>query len=243
VNIETLGVLHKKHLMAVPFNFSTRDSSGQINFVNLDEDELFEKVVLGGQGGTCWQVNRLFYRLLGELGYDVTLMAASTAEGRTSYGIDIEHMFIRAALGDDEWLVDVGYPGPSYLQPLLVSDVVQTQFGCRYRLADRGDGQFDLERCGQAGRWSGVYTFRLLARRWEDWRELENRARQHPAPPPTLKASIQNALYGRALENGQVVLKGRRYLMVRDGQESVRTIIDNNEHKELVAAILSGEVH
>jgi amide synthase len=229
--------------MTVPFNFSTRDSSGQINFVNLDEDELFEKVVVEGQGGTCWQSNRLFYRLLGELGYDVTLMAASTVEGRTSYGIEIEHMFIRAALDGDEWLVDVGYPGPSYLQPLLVSDAVQTQYGCQYRLADKGDGQFDLERCGQTGRWSGIYTFRLLARQWEDWSELEHRARQYPAPPPTPKSKIQNALYGRAFENGQVVLKGRRYLTVRDGQETVRTIVDNNEHGELVAAILSGNLH
>lgn len=240
VDIETLRTLHKRHLMAIPYTIAAQDFTDGINLIDFDEDAVFETAVVEGRGGTCFQLNRLFFRLLGALGYDVSLMAASTAEGMENFGTEIEHMFIRVALDGDEWLVDVGYPGPSYLEPLLVSDAVQTQYGCQYRLVEKGDGEFALQRRGRVSRWSVVYTFRLLARRWEDWKALEDRARENPAPPP--EGDMQGVLYGRAFENGQAVLKGRRHLTVRDGRERVRTVVDDTEHRELVAAIASGDL-
>jgi amide synthase len=133
--------------------------------------------------------------------------------------------------------VDVGYPGPSYIEPLLVSDTVQTQYGCQYRLVDR-ESKIALQRRGAVGRWSVAYTFTMKSRQWSDWRELEDRcreilsdARQHDSP---------EIRCGRAFENGQVVLKGRRYLTVRDGREQARTIIDDGEQQMLITRILSG---
>ncbi|WP_329491267.1 arylamine N-acetyltransferase [Kitasatospora sp. NBC_01246] len=240
VDIETLRTLHKRHLMAIPYNIAAQDFTDGINLVDLDEDAVFETAVVEGRGGTCFQLNRLFFRLLGTLGYEVSLMAASTAEGRENFGTEIEHMFVRVALDGAEWLVDVGYPGPSYLEPLLVTDAVQTQYGCQYRLVDRGDGETALQRRGRVTRWSVVYTFKLLPRRWSDWKALEDRARENPAPPP--EGDMQGVLYGRAFEDGQAVLKGRRHLTVRDGRERVRTVVDDDEHRVLVDTIVSGDL-
>ncbi|MHC5907685.1 arylamine N-acetyltransferase family protein [Streptomyces sp. S6] len=238
VAIETLRRLQKRHLMAIPYSIETVEvSTDGVQLVELDEDAMFRTVVLEGRGGTCFQLNRLFFRLLGELGYDVTLLAASTAEGWENFGTEVEHMFIRVALDGAEWLVDAGYPGPSYLEPLLVTDAVQTQYGSQFRLVDRGDGRYALQRRARAGRWGVVYTFRLQERRWDDWRDVEAGLRaMAPAPDGDAQGG---GLYGRTFDNGQVVLKGRRYLTVRDGRERARTVVDDDEHRALVTRILS----
>jgi amide synthase len=180
---------------------------------------------------------RLFFRLLRELGYDVTLMAGYTAEGRENFGVDVEHMFSRVALDGDEWLVDVGYPGPSYIEPLLISGTVQTQYGCQYRLVDH-EPEITLQRRGAVSRWSVPYTFTMKSRQWSDWKELEDRLREILSD--TGRNDGQEILFGRTFENGQVVMKGRRYLTVRDGREQVRTIMDDGEHRVLISSILSG---
>ncbi|WP_172381464.1 arylamine N-acetyltransferase [Streptomyces sp. MNP-20] len=264
VDAATLRRLHKSHLMAIPYNGAAQDLRDGIRLVDLDEDALFETSVVDGHGGTCFQLARLFHRLLGELGYDVTLMAASTAEGRENFGLDVEHMFSRVALDGEEWLVDVGYPGPNYIEPLRITGTVQTQYGCQYRLVENASG-FALQRRGRVSRWSVVYTFTTKPRQWSDWKELEEHLNREyaataaaaPEACPIARGTDRifgeieaatgahdglDVLCGRAFDDGQVVLKGRRCLTVRGGREEVRTIKDDDEHRDLVFRILSGEL-
>ncbi len=237
VDIATLRKLHKRHLMAIPYNGAVQNFSGPLRFVDPDESAMFETSIAGGQGGTCFELNRLFFRLLGQLGYDVTLMASSTAEGRETFGTDVEHMFFRVSLDGGEWLVDVGYPGPSYLEPVLICDTVQTQYGCQYRLVDHESG-FALQRRGVVSRWSVVYTFAMRPRQWSDWKQVEDRFREILSGAG--RHDDQQILCSRAFANGQAILKGRRYLTVRDGREEVRTVLDDGEHQVLASRILSG---
>ena len=236
VGIETLRKLHKSHLMSIPYNGDAGNLSDG-HLVDVDENAIFETSIVNGHGGTCLELNRLFLRLLHELGYDVTPMGGITVEGWEIFGVDVEHMFGRVALDGNEWLVDVGYPGPSYIEPLLVSDTVQTQYGCQYRLVDR-ESKITLQRRGAVGRWSVAYTFTMKSRQWSDWRELEDRCREIVSD--IRWQDSHEIRCGRTFENGQVVLKGRRYLTVRDGREQVRTIIDDGEQQMLISRILSG---
>ncbi len=266
VDAETLRRLHKGHLMALPYNGAAQDLADGIVLVDLDEDAVFDAAVAQGRGGTCFQLARLFNRLLRELGYDVALMAASTAEGRENIGLDVEHMFNRVALDGEVWAVDVGYPGPSFIEPLRLTEGVQSQYGCQYRFVAR-DGGHALQRRGRVSRWSVVYHFTMAERTWEDWRELEahlNERYAGSAAPAddegdacpigrgtdrlfgeieaaTSGAGLLDVLIGRTLPDGQVVLKGKRYLTVRDGREEVRTITDDDEQRELITRVLSGQ--
>ncbi|TDU75521.1 amide synthase [Streptomyces sp. KS 21] len=237
VDIETLRKLHKSHLMAIPYNGTAYDVNDGVHLVDLDEDAMFETSILQGRGGTCYHLNRLFFRLLRELGYEVTLLAASTGEGWDNFAVKVEHMFIRVALDGDEWLVDVGYPGPSYIEPLLVSDAVQSQYGSQYRLVER-ESEIALQRRGAVTRWGVVYTFTMQSRQWSDWKELEDRLREILSDEN--RPDSREILCGRTFENGQVVMKKRRHLTVRDGREQVRTITDDAELRTLVSGILSG---
>ncbi|MEU9143434.1 arylamine N-acetyltransferase [Streptomyces sp. NPDC048349] len=237
VDLATLRKLHKSHLMALPYNSFAYDLGDGIDIVDLDEDAMFEKTIINGQGGACYHLNRMFFRLLRELGYDVTLIAGSTALGWDTFGIGVEHMFNRVSLDGDDWLVDVGYPGPSYMEPLRVCDAVQSQYGSQFRLVDNGS-DIALQRRGAVTRWSVVYTFTLKAREWDDWKELEDSFRGILSDPE--RHDDKEVLCGRTFENGQVVMKQRRYLTVRDGREQVRTIMDDEEHRALIDSIVSG---
>ena len=236
VDLATLRKLQKNHLMALPYNSLAYDLADGLDIVDLDDDAIFETSVVDGRGGACYHLNRLFHRLLKELGYDVTLMAGTTAEGRDNFGTDIEHMFNRVSLAGDEWLVDVGYPGPTYIEPLQVRDTVQSQYGSQFRLVEQQSG-IALQRRGAVTRWSVVYHFTMKARQWRDWKELEDNFREILANPG--RDDTQEILCGRAVENGQVFMRQRRYLTVHNGREQVRTITDDDEHRMLLSRILS----
>lgn len=239
VDLATLRRLQRRHLQAIPYNSAAYALVDGVHVVGLDEDAAFDRSIAAGQGGACYHLNRLFHRLLKELGYDVTLLAGSTAEGRDTFGTEVEHMFNRVRLDGADWLVDVGYPGPTYLEPLRVCDTVQSQYGSQFRLVERDSGLV-LQRRGAATRWGGVYTFTLTPRRWSDWKELEDRFRHMVADPG--RSDTQEILCGRAVGTGQVMLKQRRYLTVRDGREQVRTITDDDEHRALLSRVLSGDL-
>jgi amide synthase len=239
VDIATLRRLQRRHLMAIPYSSLAYDLADGPRVVDLDDDAVFATSVADGRGGACYHLNRLFHRLLRELGYDVTLVAGSTVEGRDAFGTDVEHMFNRVRIGDDEWLVDVGYPGPTYLEPLLVSGDVQTRCGSQFRLVPHGSGTA-LQRRGAATRWGVVYTFTPTPRAWHDWQELEDNFRKVLADAE--RTDTQEVLCGRAVEDGQVFLRQRRYLTVRQGRERVRTITDDDEHRMLLSRILSGDL-
>ncbi|SCG46362.1 arylamine N-acetyltransferase [Micromonospora halophytica] len=239
VSVDALRTLHKRHLMAIPYSSLAYGIGDGTDVVDLDEDAVFQRSVVDGRGGACYHLNRLFHRLLGELGYDVTLLAGSTAEGRAGLGTDIEHMFNRVTLGGDEWLVDVGYPGPTYVEPLRLCDTVQAQYGSQFRLVEQASG-FALQRRGVATRWGVVYTFTTKPRQFGDWKELEDNLREILSDPG--RDDTREVLCGRAVENGQVFLRQRRHLTVRNGREQVRTITDDAEHRMLLSRILSGDL-
>ncbi|WP_328348764.1 arylamine N-acetyltransferase [Micromonospora sp. NBC_00421] len=239
VDLETLRVLQKRHLMAIPYSSLAYDLDDGVVVVDLDDDAVFTRSIVDGRGGACYHLNRLFYRLLCELGYQATLLAGSTTEGRAAFGSDVEHMFARVALDGADWLVDVGYPGPTYVEPLRVCAPVQAQYGSRFRLVDQGPG-IALQRRGVATRWGTVYTFTMQPRQWSDWKEMESNFREILADPG--RDDTREVLCGRAVDDGQVFLRQRRYLTVRNGREQVRTITDDDEHRMLLSRILSGHL-
>jgi amide synthase len=242
-DLQTLVALHKRHMEAIPFSsvgsLAVPTCDGErVDLVGFDEDATFDAVVAAGGGGGCVQMTRLFLRLLRELGFDADLIAGTTAEGAQSYGVEVEHMLVLARVERASWLVDIGYAGPSFLEPLGLDAPgrEQMQYGCRYRLAEDGDGLL-VQRRPRLGRWSTAYRFTTEVRSPADWAPA-NRA---------VNASLAEhagtggpELYSRAVRDGQVVLKGLRYLTVRAGVEKVRTLADDAERRAVRAAVLGG---
>ncbi|WP_225829838.1 arylamine N-acetyltransferase [Streptomyces sp. NK08204] len=244
-DLTTLVRLHKRHMETVPFSstgsLAVPTASGEpVELVDFDEDATFDAVVAAGHGGGCVQMTRLFLRLLRDLGYEADLIAGTTAEGTAEYGVDVEHMLILARVDGVRWLVDVGYAGPSFLEPLRLDGATdgreQVQYGCRYRLVEDGDGVL-LERRPRLGRWSLVFRFTSKVREPREWHAFQDLANVKLA---ALSEESAPQLYSRAVADGQVVLKGRRHLTVRAGVDKARTIVGDDELHALRDAILGG---
>ena len=90
-NAETLRRVHLAHMRSVPFeNLSVRGGEPIV----LDEEKLFEKIVLRRRGGFCYELNGLFAALLENLGFRVARLA-----GRVGVdGIPFDHMALQVDL-------------------------------------------------------------------------------------------------------------------------------------------------
>lgn len=134
----TLAALQRAHLRAVPFEALDCHLG---NPVSVEPVDAYRKVVGDRRGGFCFELNGLFAWLLGELGFEVTLLAGRpiiSADGRLA-----ELMAHLALLVDcrGRWLTDVGFGFTHAMDPLdLDARGPQPRDGRRYRVAPAGDG-------------------------------------------------------------------------------------------------------
>ncbi len=95
--------LQQAHLSHVPFE--NLDIIGGRVPLALDVGSLFEKIIVHGRGGICYELNLLFAELLKALGFDVRYRSAT----HPKYGDEFDHAFLEVALGDGRHvLADVG---------------------------------------------------------------------------------------------------------------------------------------
>ncbi|MGC4892188.1 arylamine N-acetyltransferase family protein [Micromonospora sp. DT31] len=234
-DLDTLRILHKLHLMNVPFDNYLNEARGLgiWDGVDIDVDEIFAAVIVGGRGGVCYELNGLFRELLRRIGYDVMILSAGVRAPDGTYGPELEHVFTGVNLDGERWLVDVGFSGPSYIEPVRSADEAQEQYGSRFKVVAE-DGFLVLERQVREGDWRAVYRFRERPRDVAEWSadnpELNAYARQLAAHVLHIRA--------RATDRGQMTLVGRRFLRVSDGHEQVRVLVRPNELQEVLDDIL-----
>ncbi|UJW29898.1 arylamine N-acetyltransferase [Saccharothrix sp. AJ9571] len=238
VTAETLRRLHKLHLNAIPYDntkFAPAGAEPVRNIADIDFDATFDKIVLNGAGGICFELNPLFNRLLTELGFDTMTISAGVRQEDGSFSPDLSHLFTGVLLGDDLWLADVGFSGPSYLEPLRLNSEVQHQFGCRYKVVEQAGWQ-TLHRRSRTGQWRAVYRFKTVGRRVEDWHGFAEKMRDYTEGTVLATATIR----ARSSANGHMLLVGKRYLTVEDGHEQVTALVDPTELDRALSRILSG---
>jgi len=107
-NLEVLKGLQSAHLLNVPFeNLDIHYG----NYINLDLDNIYDKVVLKGRGGFCYELNGLFDAFLKRIGFDSKIISARVYDDkRKAFGKEYDHI---------KYLVDVGF-GEFVFHPLKV---------------------------------------------------------------------------------------------------------------------------
>lgn len=138
---ETLRHLHRRHLLAVPFeNLSVHLDEPVV----LEADALVAKIVGRRRGGFCYELNGAFAALLSALGYEVDILAARTF-GDYGLGIPYDHLVLRVG----PWLVDVGF-GSHTLYPLRWDGPgEQPDPAGSFRVERTAEGDLDVLRDGQ----------------------------------------------------------------------------------------------
>jgi|GEM_PF-1973492 len=113
---EGLFELVRAYRQAIPFE-NLDPLAGQP--VGTALDGIFEKIVLQGRGGWCYELNQLFADLLRRIGFDVDFRLARVGYRRPRPG-PLTHLVLFVRLRESQWLVDVGFGGPGPAEPLLL---------------------------------------------------------------------------------------------------------------------------
>ncbi len=104
--------------------------------IDLSPDAVTAKLIHGRRGGYCFEQNGLFFRVLEELGFDVTALAGRVvwnappgpARPRT-------HRVTRVELDGESWIADVGFGSAIPSEPLrLLPGLIQETRHDTYRL-------------------------------------------------------------------------------------------------------------
>jgi N-hydroxyarylamine O-acetyltransferase len=134
VTIDGLRRLMDVHLRSIPFeNLDVYFQRG----IGVDPTAAARKIVEGGRGGWCFELNGAFALLLAELGFDVRLLGAAVLLDGPNRTVD--HMTLEVTL-EQPYLVDVGF-GDGFIRPLPLNSTDDLDGGCgRFRFMPSPEG-------------------------------------------------------------------------------------------------------
>ncbi len=160
-SLEFLQRLQRAHVQAIPYE-NLDVLSGRP--VSLDQGDLYRKIVVGGRGGYCFELNVLFGWLLRVLGYDpefrlgrVWLRDPDAVPPR-NHGTHILHLEGRTVIAD------VGFGGRAPRRPLDLAE--------RDVSIDDGDALDEPLRIVDAGE-HGIMVQRRIGGSWANQFSLE----------------------------------------------------------------------
>ena len=118
VDVATLTELQRRHLTSVPFeNLDIALGTTEGQRVTVDASTNVDKIVEGGRGGWCFELNGAFALLLEAIGFPVIRLGAAVLLGGPSKVID--HLTLEVMV-DQPYLVDVGF-GDSFITPIALN--------------------------------------------------------------------------------------------------------------------------
>lgn len=222
---ETLRALQRAHMMAVPFENLDIPMGYPIT---VSVERFYDKIVRRRRGGFCYELNGLFSWLLGQLGFDVTLLSARVFSAEGKLGPEFDHLTLLVRL-EERLIADVGF-GDFALQPLpLDSEEPVRQHGDSLRLSRSGDLRSFERRRGAAPDWEPRYLFSLTPRRLEEYSEMCQY--QQTSPESTFTKKTVCSL---ATPEGRITLTHDRLIMTADGERQEREIAGEAEYRALL---------
>lgn len=152
-----LGALIARHVARIPFS-SVGPRLGEA--LPLDPESLFDRMVVRRRGGYCFEQNGLFFEVLEELGYSVTLTLARVIHDQDTHP-GLTHRFTMVDLDGRRYVADVGFGSLGPRVPVLFSDQETRDGGRRFRVAERGPGEYHLQ-VFKDGAFFSLYRFDLV---------------------------------------------------------------------------------
>lgn len=237
---QTLRELQVAHLLTVPFeNLSIHSAEPII----LDDDALFEKIVVRRRGGFCYELNGLFAALLRELGFKVAMLSAGVATAPGTFGPDFDHMTLLVTIQEPglptRWLADVGF-GDSFRQPLLLDSREEQAQGIRtYKIAEHEPHLIMMQR-HDGEEWKAQYRFTLQPYNYADYAEI---CRYHQTSPQSHFTRAR--VCTRATPEGRVTLSEMRLIKTTDGKERTERLLTSDDEyasvlKEQFGVVING---
>ena len=207
-------------MLTVPFeNLDIR----QGNKIVLDEDRIYEKIVIGGRGGYCYELNGLFCWLLHSLGFDVSMASARVyMPTKENFTPEFDHMVLLVEL-EKTYLADVGF-GDSFRKPIALPDGKSEDISGIYRLRPFASDQdtYILQKKDNKD-WQTVYSFTKHPRVLSDFEEMNDFNQSSPESHFT-----QQTICSIATKNGRISLSDD-FLTITDGNSKSKINVTSEE--------------
>jgi N-hydroxyarylamine O-acetyltransferase len=214
----------RRHVAAFPFSsvgVRLRDP------LPLEPKQLFDRIVVRGRGGYCFEHNGLLFAVLSELGYDTTIRLARVINN-SDHLPGLTHRITHVRFEDETYLVDAGFgpAGPAIPVPMPGSNATtrapwpddQT-----HRVIERQPGEFHLQH-RQGGTPFSLYRFDLGTYGQADCELGHFYSHRHPAA-----VFVNNLVVSRILDTEVKSLRNRSLRILRaDGH--VDTEIADTDH-------------
>ena len=220
----TLALLQRRHLLTVPFE--NLDIHWQRPIL-INTARFYEKIVEKLRGGFCYELNGLFNELLRHLGYDTRLVSARVFSGR-EHGPDFDHAAIIATIGEQEYLVDVGF-GAFTAEPLrIVLDEPQQDPTGTYVIRRFEDEYFEVAR-REDGAWLSEYIFKDIARDLEEFAEMCD-FQQYSPESHFRKARLCSIM----TESGRKTLTDKSFIITKNGEKKEFPVSSDDKFYEIL---------
>jgi N-hydroxyarylamine O-acetyltransferase len=227
-DVETLKGLHVAHLLHVPFE---NLDIGLKRPILLNEEALWDKIIVQNRGGFCYELNGLFAALLREIGFDVTYLNGRVYNREGKLGIDFDHLalLVQIPYESGRWLADVGF-GDSFNEPLRFEQSREQPQGLRaYLLEQTPDGYVTWQK-NYDGSWEHLYFFDLQSRHFPS--DYEAGCLYHQTSP--LSSFTRGSIISKATPDGRLSLEDGRLILTKNGQRSERPLKDREEYYSLL---------
>ncbi len=197
--------------------------------ISLGIRDIFQKVVLGGRGGYCFELNALFTRLLEDLGYTVYPCMCRITRGK-EFLPPILHRGIIALLGDELYFCDVGYGGPMPPGAVLIEDGHSaTLHGEDFHIRRKDSYWWILSRTTSQGVREDILEFYTMPQEDVDFLALNGYCSKSPASVFTQKTFINV----RTASGSKSILRDT-FTCVEHGETVQRVIRDEEEFYQIL---------
>jgi len=191
----------------------------------LDLEALFDRIVVRGRGGYCFEQNGLLFDVLDELGFNPRVQLARVIYNRTTLP-GLTHRVTIVDLDGHPYVADVGFGplGPPHPVPLPGLDQVDQQF----RVAEPHPGEHHMQ-TRVDGEWFSLYRFQLGPYGQADCELGHFYSHRHP------DATFVNHLVASRILDGEVrSLRNRGYRIMRAEGDIETDIVDAAQLKRLL---------
>ena len=221
-NAAGLHTVQRAHLQTVPFE-NLDIMEGRIPLA-LDEESLFQKIVVRRRGGICYELNLLFAAALRAMGFHVVLKGG----WHPKYGDEMDHVFLLVNVPDvdEPMLADVGF-AYNFAAPLVLQvGLLQNDGRDRYLIEpspNLGEGHLRIMRiAGLAGEGekSELYAFGPREFQPEDCRERCDWLCTSPESRFT-----QGPLVCIDADQGRQTLSARHFITTRGEERIVEEVV------------------
>ena len=229
-DVNTLYELQVAHLQSVPFE---NLDIGLKRVIQINELDIWNKLIVNKRGGFCYELNGLFAWLLKQIGFEVTCLNARVFNSKGDLGIDFDHLALLVGIPHQSkrWLVDVGF-GDSFNEPLHFEARGDQIQGLRaYRLEQSSAGYVVWQR-NFDGTWERQYFFDLQPHKFPE--EYEAACRYHQTSPAS--SFTRGSIISKATVDGRISLEAGRLIVTTNGQRTERPLQDKDEFHQLLKA-------